>query len=439
MSITVIQSSDVQRQKIRQTWNKYNLYNLSRAEVPKLADRTFFQQKWTAKSLTRAYHGETIREKKWTRMFRRTIKSVVPMDFKALAEQDGSEQAAGRGSGLEPPPDQKPRSYPRTPYLNMTYAPIERRLDTAIFRALFASSTRQARQFVVHGNVKVNGKQVSHLTQVRNNLAERISQMIYPGYQLNPGDMFQVDPEKVLFATGAPKDSRERRAGRRIRARASSKALREEPETPESQEPSSPSPPPPDDPTKTPKDGLKSLLAQAKALLSDPNDKLPAKRKQDLRSFQRMVKRTLSRPNAIETSTLDKQLEDIVARITPSSPTTSVTPAKEPASDLPTLSSPDLQAQAATLSQDQLKTLRAALQESRENPVDASKPYATPWRPRPWMSAFAFIPRYLEVHQKICSAVYIRHPVARPGLAEVPTPYGLEFNALAHNWYLRRR
>lgn len=45
--------------------------------------------------------------------------------------------------------------------MQMTYAPLERRLDTAIFRAMFASSSRQARQFVIHGAVKVNGKQVS--------------------------------------------------------------------------------------------------------------------------------------------------------------------------------------------------------------------------------------------------------------------------------------
>jgi hypothetical protein len=55
------------------------------------------------------------------------------------------------------------------------------------------------------------------------------------------------------------------------------------------------------------------------------------------------------------------------------------------------------------------------------------------------MSAFAFVPRYLEVHHRICSAVYLRHPVARPGLAEVPTPYPAETNALAYVWYLRRR
>ena len=78
-----------------------------------------------------------------------------------LAEYDGSEQAEGRGSGLELPLDQKPKPFPRTPYLNMTYAPAERRLDTAIFRALFASSTRQARQFVIHGYVRVNGKKVT--------------------------------------------------------------------------------------------------------------------------------------------------------------------------------------------------------------------------------------------------------------------------------------
>ncbi|KAL6719877.1 hypothetical protein ACLMJK_001798 [Lecanora helva] len=434
----------LKRLKIRQSWNKYNLYNLSRAEIPRTTDRTFFQQKWTAKSLTRAYHGETIREKKWTRMFRRTIRSVVPMDFNALAEQDGSEQAAGRGSGLETPPDSKQRVLPRTPYLNMTYAPTERRLDTAIFRALFASSTRQARQFVTHGYVKVNGKQV--FPAIEENESDRTNadaQMIYPGYQLNPGDMFQVEPDRVLLATGAPKDRSERRAGRRLRAHTARKPSKDTVESDKPQKSISPSPPSPTsdstEPSKTPKDTLKSLLSQAKGLLSDPSESLPAKRKQDLRAFQKAVKRTLARPDALTASSLDKQLEEITARIAPppqATPSPSPTP---PTADTPQLSSAALQAQASTLSPDQLKTLRAALQEARENPVDASKPYATPWRPRAYMSAFAFVPRYLEVHQQVCSAVYLRHPVARPGLAEVPSPYGLEVNSLAHNWYLRRR
>jgi len=267
-------------------------------------------------------------------------------------------------------------------------------------------------------------------------------QMVYPGYQLNPGDMFQVEPDRVLFSTGAPKDSSERRAGRKLRAKASKRRSQGDTEPTKPQTPNSPPPSESTHPSKMTKETLKELLAQAKELLSNPSKTLPAKRKQDLRAFQRTVKRTLSRPDALTTPSLDRQLEDITARIraAPSLPTASASPASPTlASDIPTLSTPALQAEASTLSSNELRTLRNALQEARENPVDASKPYATPWRPRQWMSAFAFVPRYLEVHQKVCSAVYIRHPVARPGLAEVPTPYGLEVNLLAHNWYLRRR
>lgn len=84
-----------------------------------------------------------------------------------LAQDDGSQISAGRGSGLEKRPDgrKSAASPPRTPYMQMTFAPLERRLDVAIFRAMFASSTRQARQFVIHGAVTVNGQKVRHLLQ----------------------------------------------------------------------------------------------------------------------------------------------------------------------------------------------------------------------------------------------------------------------------------
>ncbi|KAK4697349.1 hypothetical protein P7C71_g709, partial [Lecanoromycetidae sp. Uapishka_2] len=262
--------------------------------------------------------------------------------------------------------------------------------------------------------------------------------MIYPGYQLNPGDMFQVEPDRVLFATGAPKDRAERRAGRKFKAmKMSKKESAEESGPGETQKPESDPSPEPTSTNTTPKQALQSLLSQAKTILQSPSASLTAQRKQDLRAFQRSVKRTISRPDALTTSSLDNQLAEITAKMAPKA-SQAERPAT-PAADVPKLSDPQLQAEAATLTNDQLSTLRAALQEARENPIDASKPYATPWRPREWMSAFAFVPRYLEVHQKICSAVYLRHPVARPGLAEVPTPYGQEVNMLAHNWYLRRR
>ena len=264
--------------------------------------------------------------------------------------------------------------------------------------------------------------------------------MIYPGYQLNPGDMFQVEPDRVLYATGAPKDKFERRAGRKIRAKNSKKASTDgESEDAEPQKPKTKLLPEPTPSDTTPKEALQSLLSQAKELLANPSTSLKAKRKQDLRAFQRSVKRTLGRPKTLTATSLDSQLAEIVVRINAAPKAAKALSSSATPGEVPQLSTPELQAEAATLYPTQLKTLRDALQDARENPVDPSKPYATPWRPREWMSAFAFVPRYLEVHQRVCAAVYLRHPVARPGLAEVPTPYGIELNTLAHNWYLRRR
>jgi ribosomal protein S4 len=82
------------------------------------------------------------------------------MDVSRLAQNDGSRQAAGRGSGTDDPRWMEKRRPRNTPYMGMTYWPLERRLDTAVFRAMFASSVRAARQFCVHGHVKVNGKKV---------------------------------------------------------------------------------------------------------------------------------------------------------------------------------------------------------------------------------------------------------------------------------------
>ena len=251
--------------------------------------------------------------------------------------------------------------------------------------------------------------------------------MKYPGYQLNPGDMFQVEPERVLFATGAPKDKADRRAGRRLKAKEKSSADEpdESSETPTLSEQTEPEPETPPDNKKA----LNSLLTQAKSILNA--NSVSGKKKQDLRAFQRLIKRTLSQSttNTTLTDSLDAQLLELTARLNLSAPEGAATDTTEAsAADVP-----------ATFSADDRRALREAMIEARENPIDPSKPYATPWRPRDYLSAFAFVPRYLEVHHKICSAVYLRHPVARPGLGEVPTPFSEEMNGLAFGWYLRRR
>jgi ribosomal protein S4 len=92
-------------------------------------------------------------------MFSKRIRSVIPMNTADLAADDGSKESAGRGAGLSEGSGRSRSSRP-IPYTQMAFAPLERRLDVAIFRALFASSTRQARQFVIHGAVTVNGQKV---------------------------------------------------------------------------------------------------------------------------------------------------------------------------------------------------------------------------------------------------------------------------------------
>ncbi|TVY64365.1 37S ribosomal protein NAM9 [Lachnellula suecica] len=442
----------LRRLKFRMTWNKYNLYNLSRMTPSNYANfgATYFQQKWAAKAATRAYHGEQIREKQWERMFTPRLNAAIPMDHRYLGEHDGSELAAGRGSGLEKPFDPKKTSMGKNqvPYMHMTYAPAERRLDVAIFRALFASSARQARQFVTHGKVKVNGKK-----------------MPYPGYLLNPGDMFQVDPERVLFATGQAKTPEQVKAGREILRRRriantrrderkkerKEKALQEIANKKVSAERAAePAAKPVEDrPVGTDKEArkqrkndLQELGKQIKAIMENRKAPPPAKRKQELRALNKEIKATMSLINRRPATEIQDKTDDLTAQLTKlyvSNPLARFKPTSKPEVTTPEKAETPAASQAPEESPEEKKQLREAMMLYRENPIDESKPYATPWAPRPYMSAFAFIPRYLEVNHNICSAVYLRHPVAKPGLAEVPTPFNAEVMQLAFNWYLRRR
>ena len=332
--------------------------------------------------------------------------------------------------------------------------------------------------------------------------ADHFGQMIYPGYLLNPGDMFQVDPERVMFATGMPKpsssvaeepvggeteesgDKAEAAAGEGDEAKSDEeKAALEAEEGEEAVDAEE---------EEDPRQVLKNLLAQSKSILASPREKLAAKRKQDLRAFQKSVKQTLSKSKSttILTDSLEAQFLELQhqlsisrkgptlpsdQRATPAVPETdSITNSartgnteafddidvndedqvsmarqtaernRKVATSSPSTPSPSSSPSSDTidttgLSDQDLIDLRAALELAQDNPIDPSKPYLTPWQPREYMSAFAFIPRYLEVNQNICAAVYLRHPVARPGLAEVPTPFGEGTTASAFAWYLRRR
>ncbi len=54
---------------------------------------------------------------------------------------------------------------------------LERRLDNVVYRLGFAVTRRQARQFVVHGHILVNGRKVN-----------------VPAYEVEPGDIIEIKP-----------------------------------------------------------------------------------------------------------------------------------------------------------------------------------------------------------------------------------------------------
>ena len=65
----------------------------------------------------------------------------------------------------------------------------------------------------------------------------------------------------------------------------------------------------------------------------------------------------------------------------------------------------------------------------------------TPFNLPAYAAPFIFIPAYLEVSFATCSVVYVRHPTARPGYSEIPTPYDAdgEVVRLAWEWYSKVR
>ena len=252
--------------------------------------------------------------------------------------------------------------------------------------------------------------------------------------------MFQVEPERVMWATGAPKVPQ--------------KAATSEEETSEEKEPE-PVVEEVDeqeeeiDIDRDPRDVLKDLRSKAKSVLATAKADIGAKRKQDLRAFSTTIKKLLSRPTSstVLTDSLEAQFAEIqnqlnLRRQNQAAGTTSlpsVDGKQEAESNEASVPAVSMLKEETILTDADYNELYAALRTMQENPVDDSKPYATPWMPRDYMSAFAFIPRFLEVNHNICAAVYLRHPVARPGLAEVPSPYAADVHSTAFAWYLRRR
>lgn len=213
--------------------------------------------------------------------------------------------------------------------------------------------------------------------------------MVYPGYLLNPGDMFQVDMDKVHYATGLQKP----------------KKVKGEEDGEEAAEEASADDVPIDE------SDLMKIEDAAKKFYEKLHETPKAERQSAFRELinqSRILSSAPPKPNRWKINANVDQLTQLMSKLNLNSH----------------VEGPE-------------KALRSHLKTTIRRLENEPK-HMVGWQPRPFIAPFAFIPRYLEVNQKICAAVYLRHPVARPGSAEVPTPFPRVINELAFNWYLRR-
>ncbi|TDL20544.1 alpha-L RNA-binding motif-containing protein [Rickenella mellea] len=180
----------------RMSWSPANLYNLWRRSTVKSketvftrTDATLFQQRWIAKRLTRAYHGDYIPEKIFKRWY---LPAMLP-DVRPRRKLGDDKESLAKFAQQYDKAEAEKRAREEeerqalAPVGSLMWTEVERRIDVFIFRCCFAHSVYEARRLVIHGRVLLNGRRHQN-TNTR----------------LAPGDMVSVDPSAIRFLQGKP-------------------------------------------------------------------------------------------------------------------------------------------------------------------------------------------------------------------------------------------
>jgi len=188
---------DLKRALPRMSWTRENLYNLWRRSLGELAketdftrtQNTLFQQRWIAKRLIRAYHGDFINEKSFKRWYLPTTlpdvrpRQVQTEDFTTqLNKWAKLQKAVGKDAKARRQEVDGEKQEELPPVGSLMFSEVERRIDVVIFRACLAHSVYDARRMVVHGQVLLNGKKHQNANT-----------------RLAPGDMVSVNPKIIPF------------------------------------------------------------------------------------------------------------------------------------------------------------------------------------------------------------------------------------------------
>ncbi|CAE7108083.1 unnamed protein product [Rhizoctonia solani] len=314
----------------RMSWKAVNLWSIwNRSIGPGTAgvkftksSKTLFQQRWASKRFVRAYHGDWIAEKRFQRWFLPPgLPNTRPSTSSTITKE--VQDYAGRKRQFQPRASTQP-----TPVTSLMLVEVERRLDVFIFRCCFATSAWQARQLVVHGKVKLNGKK-----------------QMNPNVLLNPGDLVSVDPSAIDM----------------------------------------------------------------------------------LKVVQSPVKDTPEQ-EAVETSKSESEGEVEATSETEDKPSTT----------------PEASGSSSTAPPTRPKSALEDAPKTFINPETRATVFnhrGTSFSLPAYASPHLFIPAYIEPAFNTCSAVYVRHPTARPGYSEIPSPFGADGEVMrfAWEWYKKHR
>lgn len=455
-------TNSLARGRVRASMNKYNLFNLYKKPQIRHQGRSLYQQKWTAKQETRAYHGEHLTEGRWKQIFDPNLNSVAQLDASLKGNNNVEE----------------------TPVSLQTYAVLEKRLEFALFRSMFASSIRQARQFILGGYVEVNGITIKH-----------------PSFPLKSGDIFHVKPDRVLMALGRSKPS----LAESIKV--DNKQIIVWNEYVKNAK-------------KNPREvwQLKQLKPKSLDTLSEfdnsnmiekinkdidnkmKNDQKKVNREsilskilkvgkgeelKDLTVFNSLygkenaskcfeiyrrifdTKHTLLTKNSVEQCRQQiikksneyensqdfkfmSKIKQILNEINKSYSETvrlSAEQSKLSTEDSSKFYDPGFASKLTyhekinkdEIMEDESKAkINLPWQKSLFGRQDPSKPYFTPWTPRPFLGAFSILPSHIEISFATCHGIYLRDPVARPGHSEVITPFPTHVHKRAYMYYVRK-
>ncbi|KAG8828232.1 mitochondrial 37S ribosomal protein nam9 [Serendipita sp. 401] len=180
----------------RMSWSGINLYNLYTRSLGagsgpdettfKRTFLTLFQQRWKAKRLVRAYHGDYIGEKKFKRWYLPELIPDVrpkrPIGLKRTVDSLRISNRTKEAAILERKAQLEDEALAGAPVGSLMFIEIEKRIDTIVFRSCLATSIYQARHLVLAGKVKLNGIVCKQ-----------------PSKRLEPGDLISVDPDAISF------------------------------------------------------------------------------------------------------------------------------------------------------------------------------------------------------------------------------------------------